>query len=101
MHAPKTWDDFVDYLHQAVYEVDELKTCFEEDEEEQEHYLAFLDPLDVLLRKLYDDAISGRYDYPASEDLPFMAVVNKWGRHIPFRGLLVAINDAHRAGVKP
>ena len=100
MHAPKTWDDYVDLIHQAVYEVDELKTCFEEDDEEMEHYLTFLDPLDVLLRKLYDDVISGHYGYSRDEDLPFMAVVKQFGRHIPFRALLVAINDAHRAGVK-
>ena len=101
MHAPKNWDEFVDYIHQAVYEVDELKTCFEEDDEEMEHYLTFLDPLDIQLRKLYDDVISGRYEYSRDEDLPFMAVVNRWGRHIPFRALLLAINEAHRDGLKP
>jgi hypothetical protein len=101
MHAPKTWDDFVDLIHQAVYEVDELKACMEEDEEEMEFYPTFLDPLDTQLRKLYDDAISNRYEYPRDQDLPYMEVVKKWGRQIPFRALLTAINEGHLDGVNP
>lgn len=104
IRGPKTWDEYLDLVHQAVYEVDELKACLvEEDElEDAALYNQFLGPLDNELRKLFDAMTSGKYQYPAAEDLSFMPLVQKYGRFIPFRGLLETINKTHRDGlVKP
>lgn len=49
---PTTFDEYLDLVHQVVYEVDELRSCNAGDEEEMERYMAFIDPLDAQLRSL-------------------------------------------------
>lgn len=100
MHQPKTMDELIDLVHQAVYEVDELRACIEDEPEEMERYMPFIDQLDVQLRKLFDDMTTRRYACPAQTDLDFMPLVQKWGRDIPFKPLLLAINQAHRNGFR-
>ena len=100
VQKPRDYDEFLDLLHQAVYEIDELRACIEDDPEEMERYMPFIDQLDVQLRKLFDDMTAGRYTCPAQTDLDFMALVQKWGRDIPFKPLLLAINQAHRNGFR-
>lgn len=96
---PTTFDEYLDLVHQVVYEVDELRSCNEEDEEEMERYMAFVDPLDAQLRSLYARMTSGDYTFPSAEDLPFMSIVQAFGQHIPFRRLLEIINQTHRNGL--
>ena len=101
MHNPTTWDEYLDLVHQAVYEIDEMRACIDEDagDEDAELYAQFIDPLDVYLRKLFDDMTSGRYQFPSNTDLPFITVVQRFGRAIPFRQLLETINRTHRKGL--
>ena len=42
--------------------------------------------------------IAGEYAC-GDADLPYMDILRKWGREIPFRNLLEVINRAHRGGV--
>lgn len=99
MRPPKTFDEYTDLVHQAIYEVDELRACIEDDLEEMERYAPFIDQLDVQLRTLYDSMNRGDYMFPAGKDLPMMALVRSFGRHIPFAKLLVLINSVHRDGL--
>ena len=101
IRGPKTWDEYLDLVHQAVYEIDELKSCLvDEDElEDAALYNQFLGPLDIELRKLFDEMTSGKYQFPAAKDLSFMPLVKQFGRFMPFRGLLETINETHREGL--
>jgi len=99
MKPPKTLDEYIDLVHQAVYEVDELQSCIEDDMEEMEDCLPFIRPLDRELRALFESMTSGKYHFPGNEDLPFMAIVRKFGQQIPFRQLLEVINTTHRNGL--
>ena len=99
MKPPKTLDEYIDLVHQAVYEVDELQSCIEDDMEEMEDCLPFIQPLDQQLRALFDSMTSGKYQFPGNEDLPFMAIVRKFGPQIPFKQLLEVINTTHRNGL--
>ena len=101
MSTPKTWDEYLDLVHQAVYAIDELRACIDEDagDEDAELYAQFIEPLDFHLRKLFDDMTSGRYQFPADSDLAFMPLVQKFDRAIPFRVLLETINRTHRKGL--
>ena len=101
MNNPATWDEYLDLVHQAVYEIDELRACIDEDagDEDAELYAQFIEPLDFHLRKLFDEMTSGRYQFSADADLPFMPVMQKYGRAIPFRVLLETINRTHRKGL--
>ncbi len=101
MKGPTSWDEYLDLVHQAVYEVDELRTCMmeEDDMEDTDLYNQYVGQLDMQLRELYDAMIGGRYQFPADADLPFMSLVQRYGRFIPFRGLLELINKTHRNGL--
>jgi len=99
MKAPKTLDEYIDLVHQAVYEVDELRACIEDDMEEMEASLAFIDPLDHQLRALFDSMVSKTYSFPSETDLPFMSILQMYGPVIPFKRLLEVINTTHRHGL--
>lgn len=101
MRGPTTWDEYLDLVHQAVYEVDELRACMmeEEDMDDTAMYNQYVGQLDLQLRELYDAMTAGRYRFPADSDLPFMALVKQYGRFMPFRGLLELINKTHRNGL--
>ncbi|MDA8382663.1 MAG: hypothetical protein M0037_06300 [Betaproteobacteria bacterium] len=98
MQAITSFDEYQDLVHQAVYEVDELRACIEDDLEEMERYMPFIDQMDAQLRALYADMVEGRYLF-ADADLPFMTLVKSHGQHIPFRRLLETINTVHRKGL--
>ena len=92
-------EELVDLVHQAVYEVDELRACLMHDDDEAETYAPYLDPLDTLLRALHETMLAGRYEgVGQGEDLPFMPLFKRFERDIPFRELLRTINATHREG---
>lgn len=99
MKPPKTYDEYVDLVHNAVYEIDEMRAGIEYDPENAERWSAILDHLDGVLRKLYDEMVSDTYLFPTGRDLAYMAFVNRWGREIPFKQLLLVINDTHKNGL--
>jgi hypothetical protein len=100
MKQPKTVDEYIDLVHQAVYEVDELMSIFGDDAEAYEGVIPLVAQLDAELRKMYDDMISGRYEFdPNGPDLPFMALADKIGRYMTFKPLLSVINQTHRYGL--
>lgn len=100
MKNPKTVEEYIDLVHQAVYFVDELRVFSEENDAQTAEILPWIDALDKELRQLYDDMTSGRYHFdPNGPDLPFMAAVRKFGAAIPFRQLLSTINHTHRFGL--
>lgn len=94
------FEEFVDLVHQAVYEVDELRACMEDAEDyDMGRYEPFIDALDAAVRQLYDDIVARQYSGAGmGGDLPFMKIVNRFERDIPFRDLLKTINAAHRKG---
>lgn len=100
MKRPKTVDEYIDLVHQAVYEVDEMRSYYEEDEDQKMLMAPFIEQLDAQLRKMYDDMITGQYLFdPNGPDLPFMAILAKYRERIPFGPLLSVINATHRLGL--
>jgi hypothetical protein len=43
--------------------------------------------------------ISDKYQFPTDKDLPYMQYLNRYGKEIPFKQLLVVINTAHKNGL--
>jgi hypothetical protein len=92
-------EELVDLVHEAVYEIDELRACLEHDDDEASTYMPYLDTLDKMLRDLHELMMSGRYaGVGQGEDLSFMPLFKKHERDIPFRDLLRIINATHREG---
>lgn len=102
MKRAKDMNALIDLVHEAVYEVDELRACLEHDDDEASTYTPYLDQLDGMLRALHESMISGRYaGLGQGEDLEFMTLFKKYERDIPFRELLRTINATHREGFEP
>lgn len=92
-------EELIDLVHEAIYELDELRACLEHDDDEASTYMPYLDSLDTMLRDLHESMMSGRYSgLGQGEDLAFMLLFRKHERDIPFRDLLRIINATHREG---
>lgn len=99
MKKAKDLNELIDLVHEAVYEVDELRACLEHDDEEASTYTPYLDSLDTMLRALHESMTSGKYGGAGQgTDLEFMPLFKKHERDIPFRELLRTINATHREG---
>ena len=99
MKRAANFNELIDLVHEAVYEVDELRACLEHDDDEASTYTPYLDTLDSMLRELHESMVSGRYEGAGKGgDLPFMPLFKQHERSIPFRELLRTINATHREG---
>lgn len=99
MSKPKTADEYVKMVRQAVAEVEELRACAEFEAEEEGRHYPFLDQMEAGIKELYQSMVDGTYIFE-NKDLPFMAVVNRFKNQIPFARLLALINRTHREGLE-
>ncbi|MFA7095088.1 MAG: hypothetical protein WC383_01220 [Gammaproteobacteria bacterium] len=96
---PKTVDQYVELVKQAVFEVEELRLATEYDLEQMGGVMTFLDNLEEQVKGLWDSMVQGTYEF-RDEDLPFMRIVNTADdRLLPFKFLLRVINETHRKGL--
>jgi len=102
MIQPKTVDDFLDLVDQAIYETDDVLMCAaDEGDPEDSDFTGILPVFEELLRdlkSLHDAVRQGRHVF-GQGDLGFMPLVQKWKQRIPYHDLLLALNDIHRHGV--
>jgi hypothetical protein len=99
LRRAKTVDEYVDWVRQAVFEVDDLRNCLEFELEDLNRFPAFLDPLDQGIKAVYKSMQEGSYSF-GREDLPFMDLAEKYADDIPFLTLLKQINETHRRGLE-
>ncbi len=100
--ASRTKDDFLDLVDQAIYEIDEIMLCAQ-DEGDPEGYqysaaLPLFEQLHGQLKALHAAVGEGRHAFADGSDLAFMPLVRKWCDHIPFHDALGALNELHRKG---
>ncbi len=99
MKRPATFEDYIELVEQAIFEVEELRFSVEFDEEFMEGALNFVDILEQQLTDLLTSLKEERYEF-SDEDLPFMTLVKGQSNLIlPFKGLLSLINNTHRKGL--
>ena len=99
MTKPRTPEEYVDLVQQALFEIEELRAAAEYDMEEMGEALVFVDELEAGVRALLESMRDGSYRF-ADEDLPFMAVVERVHESLlPFKSLLRLINETHRTGL--
>lgn len=95
---PKTAEEYVRLVDQAIIETEELRACYEYDMDDPGTHLRYLEPLEQMLRELRAQMAEGSYQF-GDEDLPFMDIVNKQKEKLPFSHLLAVINHTHRNGL--
>ncbi len=96
---PRTPEEYVDLVEQALFEIEELRASAEYDMEEMGEALGFVDELEATVRALLESMRDGSYRF-ADEDLPFMRLIEPVHESLlPFKSLLKLINDTHRQGL--
>ncbi len=99
LRRARSSDEYIEWVKQAVFEVDDLRDCFEFDLEDVSRFPAYLEPLDQSIKGLFKSMQGGRYQF-GREDLSFMNIVHRYGDQIPFTPLLKQINETHRKGLE-
>lgn len=97
---PKTAEQYVDLVDQALFEIEDLRAAAEYDTDSLGAATEFLEDLERDVRKLRDSMADGSYRF-GKEDLPFVRVVEHQDERIlPFRLLLLKINETHIKGLE-
>ena len=96
---PKTAEEYVELIDQALFEIDDLRAAAEYDAESMGGVVEFLGHLEGDVRGLKQAMLEGHYQFN-NNDLPFMRVVEAQDeRVLPFKYLLRVINATHRMGL--
>lgn len=96
---PKTAEEYVELINQALFEIDDLRAAAEYDAESMGGVMEFLEHLERDVRSLKQAMLEGHYQFN-NTDLPFMRVVEAQDeRVLPFKYLLRVINATHRMGL--
>ncbi|WJW74526.1 general secretion pathway protein GspF [Thiohalobacter sp. IOR34] len=98
-NRPKTADEYVALIDEALFEIAELRAAAEYDADSMGGALEFLGELEGGVRQLKQQMIDGVYHFE-DRDLPFMKQVRRASdRLLPFKHLLQIINVTHREGL--
>lgn len=95
---PKTAEEYVKLVDDAIVEVDELMACIEFEMDDPGDRLRIIEPLLSSLKALRASMADGSYQFE-NKDLPFMEVANRMSSQLPFSELLASINETHRNGL--
>ncbi|OGI58968.1 MAG: hypothetical protein A2V58_00630 [Candidatus Muproteobacteria bacterium RBG_19FT_COMBO_61_10] len=101
MYQPKTTEDYLELVDQAIFEVQDLVRCAEEEDDGIVEFAAQLPvyrELAEALQTLRAEVAAGTHKFGDKQDLPFMHLVRQWRSRIPFHVLLGALNTAHKEG---
>jgi hypothetical protein len=93
-------EEYRDLIKQALYDVQEFRASIEYDEEFMGEAAVFLEPLEARIRELNAAMTDGSYQF-STQNLPFMSIVYQTpGSLLPFKSLLMRINDTHVHGLE-
>jgi len=99
LRRAKSVDEYVEWVRQAVFEVEDLKECLLYEAEELVKFPDFIEPLEHGVKQIYQAMKEGDYHF-GREDLPFMDIAFENADQIPFHTLLKQINETHRRGLE-
>ena len=96
---PKTPEEYVDLVDQALFEIEDLRQAAEYDMDSMGDATEFLDQLERDVRKLRESMADGSYLF-GKENLSYVKVVEHQDERIlPFKQLLLKINETHIKGL--
>ena len=96
---PKTPEEYVDLVDQAIFEIEDLRLAAEYDMDSMGGASEFLEQLERDVRKLRESMADGSYLF-GKENLPYVKVVEHQDERIlPFKSLLLKINETHIKGL--
>lgn len=96
---PKTVEQYVELVDQAIFEVEEVRLAAEYDMDSMGGALDFIEDLEKGLQVLRQSMADGSYKF-ADQNLPFMGIVRSVNDMLlPIKSLLHTINETHRNGL--
>ena len=96
---PKTPEEYVDLVDQALFEIEDLRQAAEYDMDSMGAASEFLEQLERDVRKLRESMADGSYLF-GKENLSYVKVVEHQDERIlPFKMLLLKINETHIKGL--
>jgi len=95
---PKTAEQYVRLVDQAIIEIEEFIACLEFDMDNPGDQLRVLNPLLDQVRQMRAGMADGSYEFE-NKDLPFMEVATRLSAQLPFTNLLAVLNQTHRQGL--
>ncbi|MHB8347158.1 MAG: hypothetical protein ACYDHM_08225 [Acidiferrobacterales bacterium] len=101
MRQPQTPEEYLDFIEQAQFEVEDLLRCAEEEGDGLQEFGARIpvyQQLGAALGALRNEVTDGSHDFGCGQDLAVMPLVRQWKTHIPFHGLIETLNTVHRSG---
>lgn len=98
LRRAKSAEEYIEWVKQAVFEVQDLRECLEYELEDMGKVPAFLDPLQESINAVYQAMVTGTYHF-GREDLPFVGILSRYADEVPFHTLLKQINETHRHGL--
>lgn len=100
MKRASTMKEYQELINQALFELRDLRASVEFDEEFMGDVMQFVDPLETSIRELNQAINDGSYQF-SQQNLPFMPIVYQTpGSLLPFKPLLIQINDTHIHGLE-
>lgn len=101
MRRARTIDEYVAMVRDAIYEVEEMRAAIEYDEEYMADSSKIIDELQSSLKEIMDAMQEGTYSWRGG-DLRYIPMIKDLDeRVVPFRSLLLRINDTHKHGLEP
>ncbi len=101
MHQPQSPKEYLNLIDQALFEIEDLMRCAEEEGDGIQEYGAQLPVYEQIaagLKRLRDEVAKDSHAFGDGKDLAFMPPVRQWKSRIPFHGLLETLNTVHRSG---
>jgi len=100
MRRAKSVEEYVALIKDALYEIDEMRAAIEFDEEGMGESPRYITDIEVCLKGVFEDMKTGDYCWNTG-DLPYIATIRDLDDGIiPFRPLLIRINDTHKNGLE-
>lgn len=101
--SPQSLDEFVDLVDQAIFEIDEVLLCVDDEGDEDWEFsdlLPVYERLSTELKALHQRVVARSHPFANETDLSFMPLARQWRDRIPFMPMLEALNQSHRRGLK-
>jgi hypothetical protein len=101
MYKARNVDDYMGLINQALFEIEDLILCAEDEGESEAEFSAVMPDLRAIeagLKALHAEILGGNYVIGRGDDLPFMPVVQKVRKRLPIAVLMGAVNSVQKKG---
>ncbi|RDH82366.1 MAG: hypothetical protein DIZ80_08710 [endosymbiont of Galathealinum brachiosum] len=100
MRRARTVEEYVAWMKDALYEVEDMRASIEYDEEGMGATKPFIEEIESSLKNVFKQMESGEYCWNTG-DLSYISVIRELDESVvPFRQLLIRINDTHKNGLE-